>query len=257
MAVEVDGDGDAVLMLHGLGGTSNTFTAIEPAFARMKRVRFDLPGSGRSDRVEGALSIARYVKPRCACWLRPASRARTWSPIRWARSSRRISPRCTPRSCAASRCSARCSRRRTRRGPACARAAEKARSEGGMQDIADALVQASTSASTKAQRRAAVAYRARVADAPAARRLRALVPRAGRCAKPPMPRASRARRCWSPATRTWWRRLRPCARWARRSPPAAPTVAVEVLRGCGHWTPIEMPDECAQLLRDHYARRIP
>ena len=62
MAIEVDGDGDAVLMLHGLGGTSNTWTALVAAFARMKRVRFDLPGSGRSDRVEGALSIARYVQ---------------------------------------------------------------------------------------------------------------------------------------------------------------------------------------------------
>jgi hypothetical protein len=33
-------------------------------------------------------------------------------------------------------------------------------------------------------------------------------------------------------------------------------VQVEVLRSCGHWTPVEMPDECAQLLRAHYARRI-
>ena len=30
--------------------------------------------------------------------------------------------------------------------------------------------------------------------------------------------------------------------------PAA-RVQVEVLRGCGHWTPVEMPDECSDLLR--------
>jgi pimeloyl-ACP methyl ester carboxylesterase len=27
---------------------------------------------------------------------------------------------------------------------------------------------------------------------------------------------------------------------------------VEVLRGCGHWTPVEKPDECIQLLRYFY-----
>ena len=30
---------------------------------------------------------------------------------------------------------------------------------------------------------------------------------------------------------------------------------VEVLRGCGHWTPIEKPEECAALLRRFYAQR--
>ena len=61
IAVEIDGDGDAVLMLHGLGGTSNTWAALAPAFTRFKRIRPDLPGSGRSDRAEGPLSIARLT----------------------------------------------------------------------------------------------------------------------------------------------------------------------------------------------------
>ena len=30
---------------------------------------------------------------------------------------------------------------------------------------------------------------------------------------------------------------------------------VDVLRGCGHWTPIEKPDECMDILRRFYARR--
>jgi len=30
---------------------------------------------------------------------------------------------------------------------------------------------------------------------------------------------------------------------------------VEVLRGCGHWEPIEKPDECIELLRRFYERR--
>jgi pimeloyl-ACP methyl ester carboxylesterase len=33
-------------------------------------------------------------------------------------------------------------------------------------------------------------------------------------------------------------------------------VRVEVLRGCGHWTPVEMPDECVDLLRRFHAQRF-
>ncbi|MBV9151529.1 MAG: alpha/beta fold hydrolase, partial [Alphaproteobacteria bacterium] len=65
MAVEVDtpiGGGDAVLMIHGLGGTSNTWTPVLSAFARFNTIRFDLPGSGRSHRVEGPLTIDRFAE---------------------------------------------------------------------------------------------------------------------------------------------------------------------------------------------------
>ena len=62
MAIEIDGEGDPVVMIHGLGGTSNTWTPLATAFLRHKRVRLDLPGSGRSHRVEGPLSIARFVQ---------------------------------------------------------------------------------------------------------------------------------------------------------------------------------------------------
>jgi pimeloyl-ACP methyl ester carboxylesterase len=46
--VEDDGEGDAVLCLHGLGGTSNTWTPLMPALAGYRVIRPDLPGSGRS-----------------------------------------------------------------------------------------------------------------------------------------------------------------------------------------------------------------
>ena len=62
IAVETDGSGDPVLMIHGLGGTSNVWTPVLPALARFRAVRPDLPGSGRSHRVEGALSIDRFVR---------------------------------------------------------------------------------------------------------------------------------------------------------------------------------------------------
>ena len=50
MAVEVDGDGDPVVMVHGLGGTTNTWTPLIPAISSFKRIRIELPGSGRSHR---------------------------------------------------------------------------------------------------------------------------------------------------------------------------------------------------------------
>ena len=61
VAVEDEGDGPVVVCVHGLGGSSNTWTPLLPALSRHRVVRIDLPGSGRSQRVEGALSIARYV----------------------------------------------------------------------------------------------------------------------------------------------------------------------------------------------------
>ena len=58
IAVEVDGEGETVVCLHGLGGSSNNWTPVMGAFAGMRTVRIDLPGSARSHRVGGELSIA-------------------------------------------------------------------------------------------------------------------------------------------------------------------------------------------------------
>jgi 3-oxoadipate enol-lactonase len=61
MAVEVEGRGDALVMIHGLGGTSNTFQPLLPLLApRLRVIRPDLPGSGRS-RASGPLSIQLFV----------------------------------------------------------------------------------------------------------------------------------------------------------------------------------------------------
>jgi 3-oxoadipate enol-lactonase len=59
IAVEDEGEGDAVVCVHGLGGSSNSWTPLMPALARYRVVRIDLPGSGRSQRVEGPLTITR------------------------------------------------------------------------------------------------------------------------------------------------------------------------------------------------------
>jgi len=62
MAVEIGGEGEPVVMIHGLGGTSNTFTPLLAALARHRTIRFDLPGSGRSHRVEGSLSLRLFIE---------------------------------------------------------------------------------------------------------------------------------------------------------------------------------------------------
>jgi 3-oxoadipate enol-lactonase len=48
MAVEVAGEGGAVICIHGLGGTSNTFQPQMAVLAGRRVVRPDLAGSGRS-----------------------------------------------------------------------------------------------------------------------------------------------------------------------------------------------------------------
>lgn len=61
MDVEIEGEGDPVLMIHGLGGTSNTFQPQMAVLAgRYRVVRPDLPGSGRSA-VPASLSIGGMV----------------------------------------------------------------------------------------------------------------------------------------------------------------------------------------------------
>ena len=63
LAVEVDGEGAALLCIHGLGGSSNNWTPVLPALGSFRCIRPDLPGSARSPLpADGkALSIARYV----------------------------------------------------------------------------------------------------------------------------------------------------------------------------------------------------
>jgi pimeloyl-ACP methyl ester carboxylesterase len=46
--VEVSGEGFPVVMVHGLGGTANTYQPQLPALSGHRVIRVDLPGSGRS-----------------------------------------------------------------------------------------------------------------------------------------------------------------------------------------------------------------
>jgi 3-oxoadipate enol-lactonase len=57
MAVDVMGESEAILFVHGLGGTMNVWTPLTPAFTRYRCVRPELPGAGRSHKAY-ALSAA-------------------------------------------------------------------------------------------------------------------------------------------------------------------------------------------------------
>jgi pimeloyl-ACP methyl ester carboxylesterase len=57
-ALETHGEGDAVLFIHGLGGTGNVFTPQIAVLSRFfKCIRVDLPGSGRTP-AAGAMQLA-------------------------------------------------------------------------------------------------------------------------------------------------------------------------------------------------------
>lgn len=70
MAVDVRGEGDAVVFIHGLGGNLNVWTPLLPALSRSRIVRMDLPGAGRSSKAYalgestphgGKLSVATHA----------------------------------------------------------------------------------------------------------------------------------------------------------------------------------------------------
>ena len=59
--IEVDGQGPPIVLVHGLGGTSNTFQPMLEHFAGYRCLRPDLPGSGRSARPYETLTLSRMI----------------------------------------------------------------------------------------------------------------------------------------------------------------------------------------------------
>jgi 3-oxoadipate enol-lactonase len=249
MAVEVEGEGEPVVMIHGLGGSSNTFTPVLGAFARHRKIRFDLPGSGRSHRVEGPLSLELFVDRALRVMQRTgverahvvahsmgtiiATHLAASEPGKVA-SLALFGPLLAP--------------------PEPARAAIRARAvkarEGDMEPIADALLQASISAETRAKRPTAVAF-----------------VRESLMRQDP---EGYARSCdalaeMGPAdtSRIECPTLLVTGDEDVVAPPQAVRMMaeriagsrVEVLRGCGHWTPVEKPEECEGLLKRFLERR--
>jgi len=250
IAVEDESEGDAVICVHGLGGSSNTWTPLMPALARHRVVRIDLPGSGRSQQAEGPLSIARYVESLVTVCSRLGIARAHWlahsmgtivvqhlaaAQPKLVRSLALFGPLAAPTDAARTGV-------RTR--------AAKARSEG-MQDITESLLQAALSADTRQRLPLAVAFvreslmrqqgeayarscealaDAEAADVSLCKLPVLLVTGDEDGVAPPQVVRALAERFHS-----------------------ATSARVVVLPRCGHWTPIERSEECQRELRDFLA----
>lgn len=252
MAVETEGEGDPVLMIHGLGGTSNTWCPVLPVFQRNRTIRPDLPGSGRSGRVEGPLSIDRYVQAmQRICGALNAERVHIVAHSMGTIVAMHLAARMPglvrslalfgPLLCPPD----------TARGPLKARGQKARGGEGAMQEIADAVVKAATSSETKAQRPITVA-----------------LVRESLMRQPP---EGYARSCdaLSEAQAVDVHDLKcPTLLVTGDEDQVAPTQSVrllgerisgarvEVLTRCGHWPTYEKPEACVDSLRRFYAQRI-
>lgn len=249
VVTEDEGAGDAVFCVHGLGGSSNTFTPLMGALARHRVLRIDLPGSGRSQAAEGALSIARYADAViAACARLDVTRAHfvghsmgtivlqhvAVTAPKLVRSLALFGPLIAPGEPA--------------RAAVRARAGKARGGVAAMHDIALGLVDAALSAHTRQRQPLAVAFvreslmrqdgdaYARscdaLADAPAAAVEQIacpvlLVTGDEDAVAPPQ------------AVRAMAEKLH-----------GARDVRVAVLPRCGHWTPIERADECQRELRE-------
>lgn len=246
LAVEVEGEGPAVVCLHGLGGTSNTWTPLLRALRGWRVVRIDLPGSGRSGSATDSLSIEQMVQAVAAVCRRleiasghfvghsmgtiVCQHLAVLAP-QLVKSLALFGPLACPPEAARPNIRAR---------------AEKARSGGGvaMAEIADAIVQGATAASTRETMPVAVALvresvmrqeaqgYARSCNALAAAqsavleeiRVPVLLVTGDEDGVAPPPNV-----------REMARRL--------------PQARVEVFARCGHWITFERPAECGQQLQ--------
>lgn len=249
IAAEDEGQGPLVVCVHGLGGSANTFTPLMPALARHRVVRIELPGSARSHRVEGALSIQGFVDALVRVCARLGLESAHWlghslgtivcqhfavQQAKAVKSLTLFGPLMAPPEAARTAVAAR---------------ALKARNEGmvGMHEIAQALVQSGLSNDTRQRLPLAVAYvreslmrqdplgYARTCEALAAAQAAPveniiapvlLLTGDEDTVSPPQ------------AVRSMCDRLH-----------AAKSRRVVVLPRCGHWAPVERPEECQREVR--------
>jgi 3-oxoadipate enol-lactonase len=249
IAYEVAGEGEPVVLIHGLGGTSNTWTPLRGAFLRNRCISFDLPGSGRSARVEGPLSLEVFLEKTLLVMQKAGVvRAHVVAHSMGTIVAQHLAAREPSKVASLALFGPLLAPPEQARVAIRARAA-KAR-EKDMQPIADALVQASTSSETKTKRPVAVAF---VRES-----LMRQYPEgyAKSCeALADMQPADTMRIECPTLLVTGDEDVVAPPQTVRGMADRIKGAKVEVLRGCGHWTPVEKPEECMALLNAFYSRR--
>ncbi|RZI77059.1 MAG: alpha/beta fold hydrolase [Variovorax sp.] len=252
VAAEEEGEGPVVVCVHGLGGSSNTWTPLMPAMARHRVIRIDLPGSGRSQRVEGPLTIERYVEAMLEVCTRMGVTRAHWvghsmgtivvqhiavSQPKLVASVALFGPIVAP--------------------PDAARAAMKARAikarEGaaGMHEITQGLLNAAISADTRARLPIAAAFvRESLMRQDGDAYARSCEALAGA-------QAAAVERIEAPVLLVTGDEDGVAPPQAVRAMAdklhGAKSTRVVVLPRCGHWTPVERPEECQRELREFLA----
>jgi pimeloyl-ACP methyl ester carboxylesterase len=251
-AVEDEGEGPVVVCVHGLGGSSNSWTPLMPALARHRVIRVDLPGSGRSQRAEGVLSIERYVEALLTVCSRLGVTRAHWlghsmgtivvqhiaaAHLNLVASVALFGPLIAPPDAA--------------RTAMKARAAKAREGASGMQEITQALLNAAISADTRQRLPVAVAFvRESLMRQDGEAYARSCEALAGA-------QAAAVERIEAPVLLVTGdedgvappQSVRAMADKLHR----ASSTRVVVLPRCGHWTPVERPDECQRELREFLA----
>lgn len=249
LAIEIEGEGIPVICVHGLGGSSNTWTPLIPVLQGHRIIRIDLPGSGRSANPTSELSIEQL----CAAVL-SVCRALDIAKAHFIGHSMGtivcqhiaadnpelvlslalFGPLLCPPDAGR---------------PAILARADKALAGGAaaMQEIADAIVAGATSNETKQQQPAVIALvRESVMRQPSAGYAQSCKALAGA-------QGATLEAISAPT-------LLVTGDQDGVAPPTAVTAMKEritrsrmvVLSGCGHWTTFEKPHECAQELTNFY-----
>ncbi|MFO1037930.1 MAG: alpha/beta hydrolase [Geminicoccaceae bacterium] len=242
--VESDGEGPAILFVHGLGGTSNSFQPLLGALGGFRCVRPDLPGSGRSPAPPEKLTIEGFART-----VADVARAAGAAPAHLVghsmgtlvcqhlaaalpdqvRSLTLFGPILEPPDAA---------RERIRGRAAIAR-------EQGMVPVADAVADAGLASSTKASNPIAAAF---VRESHMRQDAESF---ARTCVALAEAKAADLRLVRCPT-------LVVTGEEDAVGPPSMAQMIVDRIKGaklklldrCGHWTPIERPQDCARLLSD-------
>jgi len=249
VAVEVDGDGQPVVCIHGLGGSSNNWTPVLSAFDGMKVVRPELPGSARSALPSQPLSIDLYVDSLAGVLAdlgvsgahvvahsmgTIVAQHLAISHPELVKSLALFGPLLAPPD-------------QGRPGIRARATLSREKGIAGVQEIADAIVKAATSAETKAQRPVSVAL------------VRESVMRqspegyAQSCEALAGAQAAEIEKISVPALLVTGDEDGVGQPAAVKSMGERVTGSrVRILSGCGHWTTFEKPAECAEELKAFY-----